>query len=243
MQTFTTRYQRWPTQNRGDLFPSITFVLEVDSAAPGRILAKHSSFLTTSALKKIRGGSTLNIGAFRARHETENYVFYQEATQYWAKATSVLPFYAKNGVRSAPAHGRYMYFDNPTKAGAASALLNSSLFYAYFIAYGDCFHLSDTLAAGFPTNAEVLGDARLAKLNTQLMAELDSQSERKMITSRRGGAIDRIEYDEYQGSRCKNTIDKIDSRLTQLYGLSDAEADFIINYDIKYRMGSAGEDE
>ena len=236
VQTFTTRYQRWPTQNRGDLFPSITFVLEVDSAAPGRILAKHSSFLTTSALKKIRGGSMLNIGTFRARHETENYVFYQEATQYWAKATSVLPFYAKNGVRSAPAHGRYMYFDNPTKAGAASALLNSSLFYAYFIAYGDCFHLSDTLAAGFPTNAEVLGDARLAKLNTQLMAELDSQSERKTITSRRGGAIDRIEYDEYQGSRCKNTIDKIDSRLTQLYGLSDEEADFIVNYDIKYRM-------
>lgn len=241
-QTFTTRYQRWPTANRDVLFAALHFVAEADSTQPGRIIAKHSSALSASAFDKVRNGTTRNVGAFRVRRETEHYVFYQEATRYWAKATSALPFYAKNGVRSAPAHGRYIYFDNPTQAGAATALLNSSLFYVYFVAYGDCFHLSDTLAAGFPVKAEVISDDNLADLNSQLMAELDSHSERKTITSRRGGAIDRIEYDEYYGARCKGTIDQIDSRLAQLYGLTAEETDFIINYDIKYRMGGADDE-
>jgi hypothetical protein len=241
-RTYTTRYQRWPTVSRSVLFATINFVAEADSTQPDRIIAKHPSSLAASAFEKIRNGSMRNVGSFRVRRETLHYVFYQEATQYWVKATSVLPFYAKNGVRSAPAHGRYIYFDKPTQAGAATALLNSSLFYAYFVAYGDCFHLSDTLAASFPVKAEIFGDGKLAELNNQLMSELKSHSERKIITSRRGGAIDRIEYDEYYGARCKDTIDQIDLRLAQLYGLNDEETDFIINYDIKYRMGGA-EDE
>ena len=33
------------------------------------------------------------------------------------------------------------------------------------------------------------------------------------------------------------TIDKIDRVLAKHYGLTDEELDFIINYDIRYRMG------
>ena len=32
-------------------------------------------------------------------------------------------------------------------------------------------------------------------------------------------------------------MDEIDCALARHYGLSDEELDFIINYDIKYRMG------
>jgi hypothetical protein len=41
-------------------------------------------------------------------------------------------------------------------------------------------------------------------------------------------------------------MDEIDCVLAQHYGLADEELDFIINYDIKYRMGlggRGGEDE
>ena len=62
-----------------------------------------------------------------------HFLFYQEATCYWVKATVGLPYYAKNGVVGPPAHGRYLYFDQPDMAHAVCALLNSSLFYAYFV--------------------------------------------------------------------------------------------------------------
>jgi hypothetical protein len=38
--------------------------------------------------------------------------------------------------------------------------------------------------------------------------------------------------------KCKPIIDEIGRILAKHYGFTDAELDFIINYDIKYRMGS-----
>ena len=39
----------------------------------------------------------------------------------------------------------------------------------------------------------------------------------------------------------KPIIDEIDCVLAQHYGFTEEELDFIVNYDIKYRMGLAGE--
>ncbi|MBF0557115.1 MAG: hypothetical protein HQK96_21585 [Nitrospirae bacterium] len=47
----------------------------------------------------------------------------------------------------------------------------------------------------------------------------------------------RVEYDEYYPKKSKPIIDEIDKALAKHYGFTDEELDFIINYDIKYRMG------
>jgi hypothetical protein len=39
-------------------------------------------------------------------------------------------------------------------------------------------------------------------------------------------------------SKSKHIIDQIDKVLAEHYGFTDKELDFIINYDIKYRMGN-----
>jgi hypothetical protein len=41
----------------------------------------------------------------------------------------------------------------------------------------------------------------------------------------------------------KPIIDEIDRVLAQHYDFTDEELDFIINYDIKYRVGVDGDDE
>lgn len=41
----------------------------------------------------------------------------------------------------------------------------------------------------------------------------------------------------------KPTIDEIDRVLGVHYGITDEELDFIVNYDIKYRMGRDAESE
>lgn len=43
--------------------------------------------------------------------------------------------------------------------------------------------------------------------------------------------------------KSKSIIDRVDLALGQHYGFTADETDFIINYDIKYRMGGAGEEE
>ena len=54
----------------------------------------------------------------------------------------------------------------------------------------------------------------------------------------------RVEYDEFYMKLSKHIIDEIDELLAKHYGFTEEELDFIINYDIKYRMGdelNAGE--
>jgi hypothetical protein len=51
-------------------------------------------------------------------------------------------------------------------------------------------------------------------------------------------------YEEFYPRLSKPIIDEIDRVLAQHYGFSPEELDFIINYDIKYRMGrDSGEGE
>lgn len=45
------------------------------------------------------------------------------------------------------------------------------------------------------------------------------------------------EVDQYDVGPLKQTIDEIDLILAKHYGFTDEELDFIVNYDIKYRMG------
>ena len=48
---------------------------------------------------------------------------------------------------------------------------------------------------------------------------------------------------EYYHKLSKPVIDQIDCVLAKHYGFTDEELDFIINYDIKYRMGREREED
>jgi hypothetical protein len=202
--------------------------------------AKLSSAMLEAVLEKVRNSATETIGTATAGKETAHFVFYQEATQYWVKATAELPYYEKNGAIGPPAHGRYLYFSSAQKANAACAILNSSLFYVYFIAYGDCFHLSGSLASTFPVAPTTLTDNALANANQLLMKELKLNAERKTIVTTNN---DRISYDEYRVSKSKMFLDRIDFILATHFGFSPMELDAVLNYDIKYRMGGEEGDE
>jgi len=59
-----------------------------------------------------------------------------------------------------------------------------------------------------------------------------------------------IKLEQFRPREAKPIIDEIDCILAKHYGFTDEELDFIINYDIKYRMGDvlfenheAGEDD
>jgi hypothetical protein len=73
------------------------------------------------------------------------------------------------------------------------------------------------------------------------MKDLTIHSTRKSIATKDG---DEISYDEFNVAESKPIIDEIDRVLARHYGFSEEELDFIINYDIKYRMGrDSGEEE
>ena len=232
----TTRYQRWFTHTRDNLFAKLEYVKVTGAVVYPNLFPKYANSLEARVFERVKSQGKQLLGVYFNRRKMEHFIFYQEAMQYWAKATVGLPYYAKNGVVGAPAHGRFLYFNDENHAHTACVLLNSNLFYIYFIAYGDGFHLNQRLVAGFPLVPGVLEDSHLVALSKQLMAELKANAERRVIRTRNGYEI---AYDEYYVGKSKLTIDEIDHILAQHYGFTDEELDFIINYDIKYRMGDA----
>ncbi len=51
------------------------------------------------------------------------------------------------------------------------------------------------------------------------------------------------EFQSFYPSKSKHIIDEIDRVLAAHYGFTEEELNFIINYDIKYRMGRGAEEE
>jgi hypothetical protein len=123
------------------------------------------------------------------------------------------------------------------------ALMNSSLFYVWFATYSDGFHLSHALVKDFPSGNEVYAQNELVELSIQLEQDVKINAKRgtrntkpntKSPTQKEG---DLIEIEEYRMGSSKPLLDEIDRVLAKHYGFTDEELDFIINYDIKYRMG------
>jgi hypothetical protein len=79
-------------------------------------------------------------------------------------------------------------------------------------------------------------------LGENLQKSLTANAEHKTIQTRDGSEI---AYAEFFASKSKPVIDEIDGILAEHYGFTHEELDFIINYDIKYRLGQddAGDDE
>jgi hypothetical protein len=75
----------------------------------------------------------------------------------------------------------------------------------------------------------------------ELTRAIRSSSKQKSITTKQGYLI---EYDEINAAKEKHLIEAVDGLLAKGYGLTDEELDFVVNYDIKYRLGAdADEDE
>jgi hypothetical protein len=118
-------------------------------------------------------------------------------------------------------------------------VVNSTLFYWFYSSFSDCEHINDALIRTFKIpDSWTKGD--WISHESRLASSLKAHSQRKTINTKQGH---RIEYDELDASKSKLVLDEIDRALAKHYGLTPEEVDFIINYDIKYRMGGALEIE
>ena len=231
------KYQRWVSTAREHLFHQIAFTNVPDIASHRGIFPKLATESQVALVDRLGSRTTRPVSLHIRRMPTSEFVFYQEAMQYWAKATYGLPYYSKNGLEGAPPHGRYLYTDESSPARCIGAIINSSLFYVYFVTYSDCFHLSNTLVLNFPLADSIMEDSRLIRLSRALMNDLHVKATKKTIDTKIG---DSITYEEFFAGGSKPIIDEIDRVLAEHYGFTDEDLDFIINYDIKYRVGRQG---
>ena len=111
-----------------------------------------------------------------------------------------------------------------------AAIINSTTFYLFWRKFSNCRHLRRIDIQKFRVNLSEQSET-LKKAGSMMIEKL---SQTKEI---REGAIS---YYQYRPAQVKKYIDEVDKCLAEMYGFTDEELDYIINYDIKYRMGGGG---
>ena len=108
-------------------------------------------------------------------------------------------------------------------------LLNSSLFWFYWVVMSDCWHITGRELSSFSIK---LLDDRKYKIFDELAYDLEKKLEDTKVYI---GSV-QTEY-AYKHKCCKDVIDKIDDALAPLYRLSKQELTLVKNYALKYRVG------
>ena len=119
---------------------------------------------------------------------------------------------------------------------AFTGVLNSSLFYLWFVAYSDVYHCGRELILDFPCDIQALSrSSELLEATMELMQAYRSTAVRRAIRYKATGLV---EYDEFYSRDVKPQIDRVDMVLARLLGLPDALLDFVLNFDVKYRAAA-----
>jgi hypothetical protein len=178
-------------------------------------------------------------------NERGEFVFYwHRIPQYFIKAINFEPYFFsdRDGEKRSEDY-KIFKAKNQEECFIAMAILNSSLAYWYWLNYSEGYHFGKHEVLDFPVNLKRMKNQVKASL-IELVKSLMIDYKKNLIRKIRNQKNTCIEYEEFRPKLSKPIIDEIDRVLARHYGFTDEELDFIINYDIKYRMGrdSGGDD-
>ncbi|MBY5672286.1 site-specific DNA-methyltransferase (adenine-specific) [Rhizobium leguminosarum] len=227
---FVGDYRRWKSAARPALIPNTAYT-EVTPTSSGAVISKFSNPLESEIRMKIEGPSLENF-----KGGTENPFVVHRIVRYFVKALSFTPKFVGPTGTSGKSDDYKEFKFLKDQQQPIIALLNSSLFYWFWRTTSDGFHCgyADVYSMPYIAIQDSNKVKRIISLNAELMAELANTSVEKSITTKAGKII----YQEFSMGRAKHILDKIDAALADHYGFSDVELDFIVNYDIKFRMGA-----
>ncbi len=253
-EVLTSKYHRWYSEDRPKLFQELrTSVYELKDRS--EMIPKLGTEIEEQILKKLdneSGGRTINDFIVKEGEK----VWYHNAPRYWIHAhrdnnVPVVQYYddfklssisknvqlGKMNREEITKHYKSVSLDTD-KANVVLALLNSSIFYWWFVIMADGRDLLEQHITSYPIDInkiEKVDKKRLSDLTSILMKSYDENSNSK-INIRKGGYA--IKIKEVIPRKSYETIKMIDDVLFNSFKLSSSEIDFIRNFDLKFRLGN-----
>lgn len=218
--TYSTGIRRWHAEQRNYLFETTAYAT---SFYNDRLL-RLSANLESSIWTKYRQHTP--ISAFLSPSANKNSISYRTAgARYWI-------IFLNKRFKTESLSNKTAFFQNDYDSKIICATLNSNLFWWWYSINFDMFNIKDYMIFSFKFN--YFNSDTLVQLSNSLENDLDVNKLHSVTNSKTRGVVSTFIY---QKKLSKPIIDQIDCLLAQHYGFTHEELDFIINYDIKYRMG------
>ena len=215
----STQVIRWKSENRKILFSNLHYCKTV---IEDRFL-RFSSKLEYGILSKISCHDIL--GKEICKYGTHKVYYRTAGLRYWI-------IFVRRGFGTDSESNNNIDFDKPEKADYYLSALNSNLYWWYYSTNYDMFN--QTMSNIYDFRLSYIKDKELEKYGKEIDEDL-FKNKVPLLTNKSDGTSN--ESFAYNKKQSKPIIDEIDKVLAKHYGFTDEELDFIINYDIKYRMG------
>jgi len=238
----STRYNKWISEARENLFGTLQFV-DSFTQAPSMSIPKIGSSLEGNILLRTVQ-SQKPMGHF-SRRNGRHKLFYTRKLSWFVQILDFIPkIVDEKGGKRQPSELKEVVFSTEEEKNSFLCVLNSNLFYWLLTVWSDCRNLNkrEVLNAPFDFNsAKPALKKKLGSLSQSLMEDFQKNAKDLVMNYENWG---RMKIQCFYPRFSKPLADEIDCVLAQHYGFTDEELDFVINYDIKYRMGrDAGEEE
>lgn len=244
----SSMYHKWYNEFRDYLFDNIKYHNTTNHFIEGTI-PKFSSYLFTSILekqKRISKSKTLQ-STFLSNATSQRF-FYFRAVQYWFKILEKEPVFLEDGEQTRTGEMKPIYSDTQENKYILISVLSSTTFFLHYITWSSCQVVnSRDFDFLFDINSlDKTNRNRLVELGKKLQKDYQKNSHTITRNYSKKGRSFTMEKQHFYIKKSKDIIDEIDTVLAEHYGFTEEELDFIINYDIKYRMGKElenGEEE
>lgn len=232
---YTSKYYRWLSEAREALFPNICYEQIDNRHTYLDSIPKIGSNVEKSTFEKMLRCKTTIGGLLKP--SGSHILYHTRKLRYFVQFLDTPPKIVKSGVDTVTSELKKLKFERRIERNVNLSFLSSSLFYWFFLLLSDCRNLNRREVIAMPVEFKSIYASDLKNLDElaiKLMKNLQENSYMKFLTYQKHGEMN---VQMFLPRLSKPIIDKIDQVLARHYGFTEEELDFIINYDIKYRMG------
>ncbi len=229
-QRFSTHLNKWATEHRHQVFQCLRYspINIARDIQNTHYYPKFGHILENSIMLKVQQHTCIHHYIMKTTTDSydANTMYYRSAGGLYWKVFTNFPWPYQT------TSNKQCSFQAGYERDVFVAVLNSSLFWWYYTVTFDSFNLKDYMLFGFRFTYP--DDPATIITLTTLCQQLMDDFRRHARHLKRGSTGSYTIY----ARKSKHIIDAIDRVLARHYGLSDDELDFILHYDLKYRLGS-----
>jgi hypothetical protein len=242
-RVYTTTFVKWYSEYRASVFPTLQFIDSNEFLCFDHVIPKIGTSIEKSILSKVFAKKK-SIGDYQLHFRSKDAILFYRNTGglYWRIFTDSQPFFSQNGHRMSSSTESTLKFVDKETLSLVTGILNSNLYWFFYVAFSSFHHVNPPDILEFPVDFEEMDVAIRRQLiisSKKLIEDMKRKSEIRQ-RNHKGGNISKMQT--FFPSLSKPLNDEIDLILKEYYGFDSHEADFIINYDIKYRMAEDDEE-
>ena len=228
---YSTKYTRWLADERKFLFNALVRYNSIEDYTYQNIIPKIASPLFISIARKIKEEKAqyfIDIG--------NELCLYHNAPVNWIRSHTFVPYFCSDrdgeGITT---QLKSVSFDNAKQVKVGSCILNSSLFFIWWITNSDCYHLNKPEIVNFKYQYNKGIEKEICSVADRLAIDMEKKCIRRVYNYKTTG---RVEYDEFYMKLSKPIIDEIDKLLarhpTTLFGEKHHRFHHQLRHQISY---------